>query len=176
MLEGGVVESGGGVVVPGEVDWSVELGAGVDWSAGGGGELAAPPGEADSCLEQADMSASAPTHNNRTLRFIFHLTGCNGTVAGPGVRGPTQPDSRKRRSGSSHPALYLRDAQITCPATPAQWVPRARLFLRGALLFLGRILGTCLAERALVNLAAAGARVAFTHKIDSNGLRMGRAV
>jgi hypothetical protein len=70
-FEGGVELSEGGmvVVVPGAVDWSVELGAGVDVSAGGG-ELAEPAGEVDSCLEQADMSASAPTHNNRTLRFI----------------------------------------------------------------------------------------------------------
>lgn len=56
------------VVVPGAVDWSVEEGADVDVSAGG--ELAEPAGEVDSCLEQADMSVMAPTHNNRTLRFI----------------------------------------------------------------------------------------------------------
>jgi hypothetical protein len=56
------------VVVPGDVDWSVEEGAGVEASAGG--EFAEPEGEVDSCLEQADNSASEPTHNNRTLRFI----------------------------------------------------------------------------------------------------------
>jgi hypothetical protein len=31
-------------------------------------------------LEQADMSAMAPTHNNRTLRFIRSPHWCNGTV------------------------------------------------------------------------------------------------
>ncbi len=66
---GGVVSAGGMVLfVPGAVDWSVEEGA-VEVSAGGG-ELAAPPGEADSCFEQAERSASKPEHNNRTLRFI----------------------------------------------------------------------------------------------------------
>jgi hypothetical protein len=66
---GGVVSDGGMVVVvPGDADWSVEEGAGADVSAGG--ELAEPPGEVDSCFEQADNSASVPTHNNRTLRFI----------------------------------------------------------------------------------------------------------
>ena len=78
------------VVVPGAVDWSVDEGA-VDVSAGG--ELAEPAGEVDSCLEQADMSARAPTHNNRTLRFIRSPHCCNGTVtwralilSGPGIR------------------------------------------------------------------------------------------
>ena len=66
-----VASEGGGVelVVPGGV--VVSLGGveeGVDVSLGG--ELAAPPGDVDCCFEQADMSASALTHNNRTLRFI----------------------------------------------------------------------------------------------------------
>jgi hypothetical protein len=62
---GGVVSEGGMVVVvPGSVD------AGADVEVSGGGELAEPAGEVDSCLEQADMSARAPTHNNRILRFI----------------------------------------------------------------------------------------------------------
>ena len=69
------------VVVPGAVDWSVDEGA-VDVSAGG--ELAEPAGEVDSCLEQADMSARAPTHNNRTLRFI-RSPHCNVTV----TKGPS---------------------------------------------------------------------------------------
>jgi hypothetical protein len=73
LSEGGMV-----VVAPGAVDWSVEAGADVDVSAGG--ELAEPPGEVDSCLEQADRSASEPTHNNRTLRFIRSPHYCNGTV------------------------------------------------------------------------------------------------
>ena len=63
LSEGGMV-----VVVPGEVDWSVEDGGLLEVSAGG--EAAEPAGDVDSCLEQAEMSASAPTHNNRTLRFI----------------------------------------------------------------------------------------------------------
>jgi hypothetical protein len=66
-----VASEGGGVelVVPGGV--VVSLGGveeGVDVSLGG--ELAEPPGDVDCCFEQADMSASALTHNNRTLRFI----------------------------------------------------------------------------------------------------------
>jgi hypothetical protein len=100
LLDGGVVLSAGGmvVVVPGEVDWSVEEGAGVDVSAG---EPAEPAGEVDSCLEQADKSASEPTHNNRTLRFIRSPHYCNGSVkGGPVSAGPTPTDSRKRRSGS----------------------------------------------------------------------------
>jgi hypothetical protein len=63
------------VVVPDEVDGSLE-GAGADVSLGG--ELAEPPGEVDCCFEQADTSASEPTHNNRTLRFIDHLTAITG--------------------------------------------------------------------------------------------------
>ncbi|MDB6088482.1 MAG: hypothetical protein JWN85_1266 [Gammaproteobacteria bacterium] len=59
------------VVDPGEVDVSLE-GAVVELSLGG--ELAVPPGEVDCCFEQADMSAREATHNNRTLRFIDHLT------------------------------------------------------------------------------------------------------
>ena len=83
--------------MPGAVDWSVDDGA-VDVSAGG--ELAEPAGDVDSCLEQADMSAMAPTHNNRTLRFIRSPHWCNGTVAkeGPNPKGPTPIWSRKRRS------------------------------------------------------------------------------
>jgi len=88
VLAGGVVLSEGGgivVVVPGgAVDWSLAGGV-VDVSAGG--ELADPAGEVDSCLEQADMSASAPTHNNRTLRFIRSPHYCNGT-------GTDSPDLR----------------------------------------------------------------------------------
>jgi hypothetical protein len=78
-LLGGVELSEGGmvVVVPGDVD-SVAGGGAVDVSAGG--ELAEPAGEVDSCLEQADKSASEPTHNNRTLRFIKSPHYCNGTV------------------------------------------------------------------------------------------------
>lgn len=56
------------VVVPGDVSEGDEEGAGAEVS--GGGEFAEPAGEVDSCLEQADNSASEPTHNNRTLRFI----------------------------------------------------------------------------------------------------------
>ena len=79
-LPGAVELSAGGmvVVVPGAVDWSVAGGGVVDVSAGG--ELAEPAGEVDSCLEQADRSASEPTHNNRTLRFIRSPHYCNGTV------------------------------------------------------------------------------------------------
>jgi len=94
------------VVVPGEVDWSVDDGA-VDVSAGG--ELAEPAGEVDSCLEQADMSAMAPTHNNRTLRFIRSPHCCNGTGTQGALilSGPRSLRSRKRRSGqgvrASHP-------------------------------------------------------------------------
>lgn len=70
-LAGGVELSAGGMVVvlPGGVaDWSVADGALLGVSAGG--EAAEPAGDVDSCLEQAEASASAPTHNNRTLRFI----------------------------------------------------------------------------------------------------------
>ena len=76
---GGVELSEGGmvVVVPGDADGSVAGGAAV---VSAGGEAAAPAGEVDSCLEQADNSASEPTHNNRTLRFISSPHYCNGTV------------------------------------------------------------------------------------------------
>jgi hypothetical protein len=68
---GGVLESGGRVVVvPGEAVESL-AGAAVELSAG---EFAAPPGEVDSCFEQAPRSASEPTHINTTLRFMVHLT------------------------------------------------------------------------------------------------------
>jgi hypothetical protein len=75
---GGAPESGGMVVVvPGAVDESLE-GAGVEVSLGG--EVAEPPGEVDCCFEHAPRSASEPTHNNRTLRFIGHLTGVKGRL------------------------------------------------------------------------------------------------
>lgn len=76
-----------------------------------GGELAAPAGEVDSCLEQADKSASEPTHNNRTLRFIRSPHYCNGTVTGaPSTLGPYLPECRKRRSAR---ARYRRAAATT---------------------------------------------------------------
>ena len=77
-LLGGVVVSPGAAVVPGAVDWSDAGGGEVVVSAGA--ELAEPAGEVDSCLEQAPNSASEPTHNNRTLRFIRSPHYCNGTV------------------------------------------------------------------------------------------------
>ncbi|HEY0342155.1 MAG TPA: hypothetical protein VGC34_15215 [Steroidobacteraceae bacterium] len=88
---GGVLESaGGGVELMAPLGGGVELSAGgAAGSAGGGaaevsagGELAEPAGEVDSCLEQADRSASEPTHNNRTLRFIRSPHYCNGIVTG----------------------------------------------------------------------------------------------
>jgi len=72
LSEGGIV-----VVVPGDADGSVAGGAAV---VSAGGELAEPAGDVDSCLEQADKSASEPTHNNRTLRFIRSPHYCSGTV------------------------------------------------------------------------------------------------
>jgi hypothetical protein len=77
---GGVELSEGGmvVVVPGDVDGSVAGGGAAVVSAGG--EAAAPAGDVDSCLEQADNSASEPKHINRTLRFIRSPHYCNGTV------------------------------------------------------------------------------------------------
>jgi hypothetical protein len=77
-LLGGVVVSPGAAVLPGAVDWSEAGGGEVVVSAGA--ELAEPAGEVDSCLEQAPNSASEPTHNNRTLRFIRSPHYCNGTV------------------------------------------------------------------------------------------------
>ena len=67
----GLVWSAGGivVVVPGGGVCSF-AGGGADVEVSAGGELADPAGDVDSCFEQADMKASAPTHNNRTLRFI----------------------------------------------------------------------------------------------------------
>jgi hypothetical protein len=96
-LLGGVELSEGGmvVVVPGDVDWSV-AGVAVDVSAGG--ELAEPAGDVDSCLEQADRSASEPTHNNRTLRFIRSPHYCNGTVT-RGLSSESGPACRKVASG-----------------------------------------------------------------------------
>jgi hypothetical protein len=77
---GGVELSEGGIVVvaPGAADGSVAGGGAAVVSAGA--ELAEPAGDVDSCLEQADKSASEPTHNNRTLRFIRSPHYCNGTV------------------------------------------------------------------------------------------------
>jgi hypothetical protein len=104
------------VVVPGAVDWSVEEGAVVDVSAGG--ELAEPPGEVDSCFEQADNSASEATDNNRTLRFIRSPQKCNGTV----TRDPSTMRSRLEGSvASGVPAqpggvASGRRTQVTCPA------------------------------------------------------------
>ena len=71
-----------------------------------GGELAEPAGEVDSCLEQADRSASEPTHNNRTLRFIRTPHYCNGTVTTglvqrwPCLSGRSQAAFRKLMPGS----------------------------------------------------------------------------
>ena len=97
------------VVVPGAVDWSVEEGAVVDVSAG---ELAEPPGEVDSCFEQADNSASEVTHNNRTLRFIRSPQKCNGTV----TRDPSPMRSHSRDQSQaafrlSREASHPRDAR-----------------------------------------------------------------
>jgi hypothetical protein len=96
---GGVELSEGGmvVVVPG----AVASGAGAA-VVSAGGELAEPAGEVDSCLEQADKSASEPTHNNRTLRFIRSPHYFNGTVTmGPRPLGPDPRYCRKRRSAAS---------------------------------------------------------------------------
>jgi len=90
LSEGGMV-----VVVPGDADGSVAGGA-VAVSAGG--ELAEPAGEVDSCLEQADKSASEPTHNNRTLRFISSPHYCNETVAN-GPSSTLGPDPKRVASG-----------------------------------------------------------------------------
>jgi hypothetical protein len=69
-LDGEVVSEGDVLDVPaGGVVWSVDEG-GADVEVSAGGELAEPAGDVDSCLEQAAISASALTHNNRTLRFI----------------------------------------------------------------------------------------------------------
>jgi hypothetical protein len=95
---GGVELSEGGmvVVVPG----AVASGAGAA-VVSAGGELAEPAGEVDSCLEQADRSASEPTHNNRTLRFIRSPHYFNGTVTvGPHRRAPSGSEGRKRRSAA----------------------------------------------------------------------------
>jgi len=115
VLPGGVVLSAGGVaVVPGAVDWSAGGGAVV---VSAGGEPAEPAGEVDSCLEQAANSASEPTHNNRTLRFIRSPHYCNGTVTrGPSSVDPTPGGSRKSRSVTA----ALRRTQ----ATPAPLRPR----------------------------------------------------
>jgi len=103
-------------VVPGAVDWSVDEGA-VDVSAGG--ELAEPAGDVDSCLEQADMSARALTHNNRTLRFIKSPLCCNGTVTQRALilRGPGTRYSRKRRSGQPR-GVATQQLQVAFPVAP----------------------------------------------------------
>lgn len=131
------------VVVPGAVDWSVAEGAVVDVSAGG--ELAEPAGEVDSCLEQADNSASEATHNNRRLRFIRSPHNCNGTV----TQGPSSTRARREGVASGVPArpadvASARGTQVTCPLREALG---QALLLRGrALLLLGGVLGTRLAE------------------------------
>ena len=120
----GELLSAGGmvVVVPGEVDWSVELGAGgllVDVSAGG--EAAEPAGEVDSCLEQADMSASAPTHNNRTLRFIRSPHYCYGTVTPRG-----QPEGFSATDAARECAIARATSLNLAPAAPNKAPKRAR--------------------------------------------------
>jgi hypothetical protein len=81
-----------------------------------GGEFAEPAGEVDSCLEQAANSASEPTHNNRTLRFIRSPHYCNGTVTG----GPSSVDPTQ--GGESQVAFRCRciASRVShyCPATP----------------------------------------------------------
>jgi hypothetical protein len=68
-LDGGVVSEGDVLDVPAGGVVSVDAG-GADVEVSAGGELAEPAGDVDSCLEQAAISASELTHNNRTLRFI----------------------------------------------------------------------------------------------------------
>jgi hypothetical protein len=105
------------VVVPGALDWSVEEGAVVDVSAGG--ELAEPAGEVDSCLEQADNSASEVRHNNRALRFIRSPHNCNGSVTRG--RSSTRSDSRVASGVPAQPAdvASVRGTQVTCLACSA---------------------------------------------------------
>ena len=82
-----------------------------------GGELAEPAGEVDSCLEQADMSASAPTHNNRTLRFIRSPHYCNGTVT-------LRPSSKRARQlALSQEAFRQSRPGRRSPATNASCIP-----------------------------------------------------
>jgi hypothetical protein len=84
-----------------------------------GAELAEPAGDVDSCLEQADKSASEPTHNNRILRFIRSPHYCNGTV----TLGPSS-DGLGLRVASSVPAALAtacgyggyRGHGCACPA------------------------------------------------------------
>jgi hypothetical protein len=111
---GGVEPSEGGivVVVPGAADGSVAGGGAAVVSAGA--ELAEPAGDVDSCLEQADKSASEPTHNNRTLRFIRSPHYCNGTVTG-GPR-PLGPGLMRVASGvPATRALSLRLRRLSRP-------------------------------------------------------------
>ena len=116
-LLGGVVVSPGAAVVPGAVDWSDAGGGEVVVSAGA--ELAEPAGEVDSCLEQAPNSASEPTHNNRTLRFIRSPHYCNGTVTRALPAWTQRRGSRKTRSGV---AASRRTWATIIKATP---MPRA---------------------------------------------------
>jgi len=80
-----------------------------------GGEAVEPAGEVDSCLEQADNSASEPTHNNRTLRFIRSPHYCNGTV----TTGPDPHWTLPVRVASGVPPALARLAAKAGTAAPA---------------------------------------------------------
>jgi hypothetical protein len=124
VLDGDELSGGMVVVVPGAVDWSA---GGGDVVVSAGGELAEPAGEVDSCLEQAANSASEPTHNNRTLRFIRSPHYCNDTVTRV-LRGPQRSwKSRKRRSSV---AAFAKATPMPRACVAAPWYPWG--FMAGA--------------------------------------------
>jgi len=119
---GGVVLSAGGVVLePAGGVVSVEAGGGGAVEVSAGGELAEPAGDVDSCLEQAAISASALTHNNRTLRFIKSPHWCNETVLAGRARVPHEP-GRGRRSQAA-----FRLCPVGIRTTAASGVPASAL-------------------------------------------------
>jgi hypothetical protein len=116
-----------------------------------GGELDEPAGEVDSCLEQAANSASEPTHNNRTLRFIRSPHYCNGTVT------RALPAWAQRRMGvaSRVPAPLHRVApgqQI--PATPRPGALEVRTLV--SFVFLKEPCGDLRCDHGLGKMPAAG--------------------
>lgn len=105
------------VVPPGAVVWS--LGGVVDDGAElSEGELADPPGDVDCCFEHADMSASALTHNNRTLRFISITSLCNRFES---LRGASALARRVQLNAWSQAVFRRKPGSV--PVRRSAWAP-----------------------------------------------------
>ena len=141
-------------------------GAVVDESAG--------PGEVDCCLEQATR-AKALMHKRIRLRFM----GSPHCMSGRPPRllysaGGNSTNSRKWRSIAAIRRWMVHEGRglDPWPGRGRKLTPHAGELLLGggALFLLGRILRAALAERALINLAAAAPAVSLTHEKRSESM------